>query len=293
MHMSEYLTTREVAELLRLKERKIYDLAANGSIPCSRATGKLLFPRAEVEAWLEQYSSGTSAGERHERPKVFLGSHDPLLEWALRESGCGLATFFDSSLDGLDRYQRGDGIACGLHVLDAESDSWNAVTVARQLGRQPVVLVEWAWRQRGLIVNPAMKRKIKGLPDLKGMQIVPRQPEAGSQVLFDLLLARAGMLRDALQFCAPVRTEGDAVVAVVEGKADVAFGLAALANQYRLGFVNVIDERYDLLIDRRAYFEPELQALFAFCRSSAFVGRAGELAGYNTSELGRVHFNGE
>lgn len=45
-----YLTTKEVADLLRLKERKVYDLVAEGGIPCVRATGKLLFPRDLVEA---------------------------------------------------------------------------------------------------------------------------------------------------------------------------------------------------------------------------------------------------
>ena len=32
-------------------------------------------------------------------PRVLAGSHDPLLDWALRESGCGIATYFDGSLD--------------------------------------------------------------------------------------------------------------------------------------------------------------------------------------------------
>jgi len=31
--------------LLRITERKVYDLAATGKVPCSRAMGKLLFPR--------------------------------------------------------------------------------------------------------------------------------------------------------------------------------------------------------------------------------------------------------
>jgi excisionase family DNA binding protein len=39
----EFLTTREVAALLRVKERKVYDLASAGQIPCRRITGKLLF----------------------------------------------------------------------------------------------------------------------------------------------------------------------------------------------------------------------------------------------------------
>lgn len=31
-----YLTVPELAELLRIKERKVYDLAASGAVPCSR-----------------------------------------------------------------------------------------------------------------------------------------------------------------------------------------------------------------------------------------------------------------
>jgi len=30
---SEYLTTKELAQLLRIKERKVYDLAASGELP--------------------------------------------------------------------------------------------------------------------------------------------------------------------------------------------------------------------------------------------------------------------
>jgi excisionase family DNA binding protein len=41
--MLKYLTTKELAELLRIKERKVYDLAASGAVPCSKAMGKLLF----------------------------------------------------------------------------------------------------------------------------------------------------------------------------------------------------------------------------------------------------------
>ena len=45
LNNTSFLTTKELAQLLRLGERKIYDLAANGDIPCVRAVGKLLFPK--------------------------------------------------------------------------------------------------------------------------------------------------------------------------------------------------------------------------------------------------------
>ncbi|HEY9549058.1 MAG TPA: helix-turn-helix domain-containing protein, partial [Kiloniellaceae bacterium] len=86
-----FLTTREVAELLRVKERKVYDLAAAGDIPCRRVTGKLLFPRAEIEAWLARGS--TAATSRVLPANIVAGSHDPLLDWAMRESGSGLAAY--------------------------------------------------------------------------------------------------------------------------------------------------------------------------------------------------------
>ena len=108
--MNEYLTTKELAELLRIKERKVYDLVSSGSVPCSRATGKLLFPREAIEKWIAENASSQPVS----RPNVMLGSHDPLLEWAIRESRCGLASYFDSSLDGLARFAAGEGIATGL-----------------------------------------------------------------------------------------------------------------------------------------------------------------------------------
>ena len=41
MSEPKFLTTREVAELLRLGERKVYDLASNDELPVSRVGGKL------------------------------------------------------------------------------------------------------------------------------------------------------------------------------------------------------------------------------------------------------------
>jgi len=291
--MNEFLTTKELAELLRIKERKVYDLAASGEVPVSRAMGKLLFPRAEILVWLKQNSSGigTIATPVARKP-VFLGSHDPLLEWALRECRSGLATYFDGSLDGIERFAAGEGVATGLHLLDPETVTWNRPLVAARFADEPVVLVEWAKRERGLIVQPRLAKRVAGLDDVVGLTLVPRQAEAGSQQVLDQLLAKAGIDRQRLTLTAPVRTESEAALAVLEGRADVAFGLEALASQYRLAFVPVIQERFDLLVDRRHWFEPAMQALVQFCQHDRFKARASELKGYDIGGLGTVWFNG-
>ena len=289
--MSEYLTTKELADLLRIKERKVYDLAATGDVPCSRATGKLLFPRRAVDAWLVSNSTGFAVDSHKPRPAVVLGSHDPLLDWALRESRSGLASFFDGSMDGLDRFAAREGVAAGLHVFDADTDSWNVASVSGRFAHEDVVLVEWAARQRGLIMRTEDSGKLAGLSDLKGLKVVPRQPEAGSQHLFEHLMHEAGLALDEATYAPAARSESDAALAVSDGAADAAFGLAAMADQYRLHFVPLITERFDLLIDRRAWFDPPMQTLVEFCRGTQFADKARAMRGYDVTGFGRVHFN--
>ena len=292
----ELLTTREVALLLRIKERKVYDLVAAGDIPHVRVTGKLLFPRALVDAWLVRHSEHRAEPQSwREWPNVVVGSHDPLLDWALRESRSGLANFLDGSLDGLERLARGEAVAGGLHLLEPAGDhnAWNRGHVERALQGQSIVLIEWAWREQGLIVPAGNPGRIRGPADLCGKRVIPRQREAGSFLLLQHLVTTAGLDFAAIDLLdPPARTEAEVALAVADGKAEVGLGLAAMARQLRLDFLPVIRERYDLALWRRAYFEPPLQRLVAFCRSDRFVTRARELGGYDVAGFGTVHYNG-
>ncbi len=290
--MIEFLTTKELADLLRLKERKVYELAASGEVPCSRATGKLLFPRQAIESWVARHSTGLSSDRPAQCSRVFLGSHDPLLEWSLRASGSELATFFDGSLDGLERFGRGDGVATGLHLFEPDSGDWNLSVVRARFGHASVALVEFAWRERGLIVAAGTEPDFGDVAALRGHRVVPRQGAAGSQTLLQHLMDAAGLAPGEVEWSQTARSESDAALAVLEGKADAALGLRAIAEQLRLGFVPLLRERFDVLVDRAAWFDPPLQRLFEFCRSSAFLTRASELAGYDVSGFGKVHFNG-
>lgn len=289
----EYLTVRELAGLLRLKERKVYDLAASGAVPCSRATGKLLFPADEIRAWIESAKSGgTSPGEPPlaERPPIVLGSHDPLLDWAIRQSRCGLATFHDGSLDGLDRFVRGEGVAAGLHVHDAASDRWNVPAVSAAAAGLNAVLVSFATRQRGLVFRPGEKPP-SGLADLAGRRVVPRQPESGTDRLFRDLAARQGLDLATMAFTDIARTEDEAVETVRRGEADAAFGLEAAARAYGLEFLPLVEEQFALLADRKAWFEPPLRKLMEFCASATFLRRAEACGGYSVDGLGTVVWN--
>ena len=310
--MPEYLTTRELAELLRIKERKVYDLAASGEVPCARVTGKLLFPEAEVRAWLADGRTGTGWAGRatagraatdrvttpgataRPRPNVLLGSHDPLLERSVRDSRCGLATLLDGSLDGLERFAAGEGVACGLHVRDPADGAWNASAVTGRGDVGGAVLVRFATRRRGLVTAPGAD--LARVEDVAGRRLVPRQEGSGAQSLLRQLLVEAGASDAAAStrgaaWTEPARSETDAVLAVARGDAEVAFGLESVALEYGLRFVPLVDERFDLLIDRRAWFEPPLRALREHWRSDAFARSAAACPGHDVAALGEVVWN--
>jgi putative molybdopterin biosynthesis protein len=289
------MTTKEVADYLRIKERKVYDLVRARRIPCIRVTGKWLFSRTLIDLWVIQHSEGGwQLASAVERPPVLAGSHDPLLEWAVRESESDLAIMFNGSLDGLNRFAQGKALCCGLHVFDVDTGDYNRTVVARTLARLEVVLIEWAWREQGLIVAAGNPHRIGDLSNLRQarLRLVDRQEGAGSRLLFYHLLQAQGIDVADLHFIMPpARNETEVALAIQDGKADIGFGIAAVAHQCRLDFVPLQRERYDIAISRRDYFAPAFQRLLTFARTAPFAHRAAELQGYDISGLGQVTYN--
>ena len=78
----EFLTTSEAAEYLRLGERKLYELVTAGAIPCSKVTGKWLFPRHELDLWVLSGLARPAGMMAADPPPIVGGSQDDLLEWS-------------------------------------------------------------------------------------------------------------------------------------------------------------------------------------------------------------------
>lgn len=279
-----FLTTKEVADLLRVKERKVYDLAAADEIPHRRITGKLLFPAQALRNWID----GENETPSPDRPNVLAGSHDPLLDWAIRASGCGLATLCNGSRNGLEQFMSGSALAAGLHLPD--ENGWNVSAVSAS-GSTNCVLIGWGVRKRGLLVSTEVEKAVQSISDLKGRRVAQRQAGAGAALLFDKLLKDAGLSENDLIVCKDrAHTESDAAATVASGEADAALGIEAMARRFKLSFLPLADENYDLLIDRKSYFTAPVQKLLAFARTRDFLEKAEALGGYDLTDLGSVRW---
>jgi excisionase family DNA binding protein len=119
--MPDVLTLKEAARFLRLSERSLYELARAQKLPAAQLGGKWLFPRRQLERWLAAQADA-GAAQRLDPPPILAGSHDPLLDWAARQSGCGLALRGGGSLDGLIALAEGEAVVeinrCGAEELE-------------------------------------------------------------------------------------------------------------------------------------------------------------------------------
>lgn len=289
----EYLTTAEVAIYLRLKERKVYDLVRQGDIPCIRVTGKLLFPRQAVDLWLMNHLEGDQAGNAP-TPLVVAGSHDPLLDWALRESGSALASLCRGSMDGASRLVDGQAMLAGLHVLDPATGRYNQPQQVGLGGLRDLVIIHWASRRQGLLLAPGNPKGIEGIRDFdrQELRIAHRQSEAGSDALLRWLLQKDRVDYARLKLAPnPSLTEDDLALAIREGEADVGLAIEAAARRHGLHFIPLHEEELQLAMRRRNYFEPNVQRLLGFARGERFRDRAAGMGGYDVSRVGAVAYN--
>lgn len=294
----EFLTTSEAADYLRLGERKLYELVTTGAIPCSKVTGKWLFPRHELDLWVLSGLSRPAGMLMAEPPPVVGGSQDELLDWSLRESGSGLGSMSEGSARGLERLQRNEVMAAAVHFhsLDASDNlagdaSVEALRAAPDL--HDAVLVAFVRREEGLVLPQGNPKRLHGLTDVLalGARMAMRQQGTGAQMLLDVLLKRAGAsTRDLRRIDTPALTGPDLAELVRAGQADCGIGTRAVARSAGLDFVPLAWENLDLAMRQRSYFRPAMQALLRFLNERRLRQRADELTGYDPSTAGQIRF---
>lgn len=291
--MADLLTTEEAADYLRLSERKLYELVAGGALPCTKVTGRWLFPKVALDRWLASGLVTPAGMTLSPRPPLVGGSQDPLLDWVLRDSGCGLASLPEGSEAGLRRLSRGEVTAAAIHLhrLDGDDETANIEAVAQAPGLHDAVVIAFCRREQGLVIAPGNPLK---LTDIAGVakaraRLAQRPAGAGAQLLLLAILARAGIKPDTLALVKPVCPTGpDLAQAIRSGRADCGIASRSVAHAAGLGFVPLLWERFDLVLRQRDYFLPGPQALFDHIRRPTFRAQAAELQGYDVADAGAV-----
>ena len=286
--MPELLTTEEAAEYLRLSERKLYELVAERAVPCSKVTGRWLFPRAALDRWVSAGLIAPVALAYVAAPPIVGGSHDPLLEWGLRESNSGLASLPEGSEEGLRRLTRGEVMVAAIHLhrLEGDDETANLDGVTNAPGLHDAVVLGFARREQGILVAPGNPL---GLNDMASIattraRMAQRPVGAGAQLLLLALLARAGIALNDLKLAKPAFPTGpDIAQAIRAGRIDCGIATRSVARSAGLDFLPLTWERFDLVMRQRDYFMKGRRRCLTSCARPYCATAPPSLAGMTSA----------
>lgn len=176
----------------------------------------------------------------------------------------------------------------GVHLLGASGD-YNTGPAAELLPGGGQILGFSAWRE-GLVMRPEAAAKVSSVADVvsAGLRLVNREPGAEARSLLDRELARIGVAGENVPgYEATATGHLQVAEAVAGGLADVGVASEPAALAYRLAFVPLADERFDLVVPAERAASREAQALTRVLSSRWLLDQLGSLPGYDATPCGQ------
>jgi putative molybdopterin biosynthesis protein len=289
--MQELLTTKELADLLRLNEKKIYHLVREGAVPHVRIAGKWLFPKEHILRWIDE-------SVERERDLLIVGSDDMLLTRLLisysRQKFPDL-TFYSpvGSLRGIQALSQRKGQACCVHLLDLETGEYNLPFLKRQLSPQQYVVVNLWYRRQGLIVKKGNPLGIKGIEDIgrTGARFINRNEGSGTRILADHLIQEKGLnLKEIVGFGEEADSHLEVALKVFFGEADAGMGIEYVTHLLPLDFTPLQEERFDLVVPRELWPTKLIRRFIAYIDPVEICRLFRALPGYDLRDTGKIIF---
>ncbi|QJR09277.1 hypothetical protein DSM104443_00314 [Usitatibacter rugosus] len=198
---------------------------------------------------------------------------------------------YRGSFDALASLRRHECDLAGFHFPEGPMGALMARRYAECLPPGEHMLISFATRMQGFIVQSGNPKEIRDIGDIAraGVRFVNRQRGSGTRALLEFLISREAIDRARIRGYDIEETTHAAVAALIAGKqADVGFGVQAAAAQYRLGFVPYCRERYMLACRTEHVGSPAIAALLETLRGPDFAALIASLPGYEAPDPGRV-----
>lgn len=307
-------TTEEIARLLKISKLKVYDLIKKGELPSYRVGKQMRVDQSDLEAYKQNTRSGVtvktldshniSPSENNKvsgRSIVITGqdmSLDILATYLERSlpSERPLRSYA-GSLDSLIAMYQGESDIVSTHLLDGDTGEYNLPYVRKLLVGFSYIVVHMLSRSAGLYVQKGNPKGIHEWSHLQqeGLTLINRERGSGARVLLDEQLRLHGIQASSLSGYNKEENSHLAVAGkVARGEADVAIGTEKAARIVDgIDFIPMIQERYDLVMLKKADHEHWIAAVIDILRSPAFQNELSSIHGYNLTDTGKVIYETE
>lgn len=300
-----------VDEFIRVKVGVVNDKYI--ATPVGRGAGLLMsVVRADgivrIPAHTEALSAGTDVEVELIRNKneikntiVCIGSHDNTLDILANSikknyPKFSLSSAHVGSMGGLMALKKGECHFAGIHLLDDQSGEYNIPFIKRFLPDKRIVLINFVYRQQGLLVKKGNPKNIKGFEDLirDDVIFINRQGGSGTRLLLDKHLKELGINPYMVKgYDREEYTHMAVASAVLTGLADTGLAVYSSAVALGLDFIPVANERYDLAMPHEFMDTEMAQIILEIIRNNEeFRQTVESLGGYDIRDMGKVVFEG-
>jgi len=297
----EWMNTKEVANYLDIHEKQVYLLIKAGKIPCTRVTGKWIFPVGLIDEWL-QASARDSLKQARKRVNqmegalLAAGSNDPVLDMLLtairkNHSDFNIFSANTGSVGGLEALNTGLTDIAFSHLLDPQTGDYNTPYLKKYCPDKNPVVVNMFYRQIGFLITKSKSKIFKGWESLtnKKISFINRQKGAGIRMLLDYELEKRNIAGENINgYDNEVYTHFEVGLSLVSGEADAGIASAAVAKILDLHFLPLVSERFDMILDKNTFFQPVIQTFIETLKSDQFRNRVEKIGNYDFKDAGRI-----
>ncbi len=297
-----YLTTKDIAGLLDINEKMVYQLINEKGLPACKVTGKWLFPKHLVDIWIENHVLNHPVPVQSilSSMLIIIGSHDLLLEKALsfynrRYPEHPVVYSPSGSMFEIRALKKGLCHIATAHLLHENEEEYNFDYLKEYFGHNIPAVVNLCFREQGIIIRKGNPKGIRDISSLveTGVVIANRPKGTGTRLLLDYELNKAGIDPSNLKgYENEFFSHIDVGIEILSGRADAGIGIKAVASIFGLDFIPLRWERYDLLIPKSFFFEKNMQLFLGMLQDKNLKKIAQGFEGYNIQDSGRILFQG-
>ncbi len=217
---------------------------------------------------------------------VIIGSHCVGIDIILRmmskhEHHTKTKVINVGSLGGLNALRRGETDLAGIHLLDEESGDYNIPFIEKFSLRDKTVLIRGYSREQGFIAAKGNPKGVYSFRDLlqPGINFINRNVGSGTRILIDMNLAPIAkqkqisleQLAGQIQgYDVEAKSHSTVASAILQGRADVGFGIRTVAVQNDLTFVPHSLERFDFAISKNRMHKDSVRSFIDVLRTEEF-----------------------
>ncbi len=217
---------------------------------------------------------------------VFMGSHCLALDKLItlmrsRDKSIKVKSIYVGSLSGLNSIKKREADIAGIHILDESSGQYNKSILEKYGLSDKAVLIRGYIREQGFIFKKGNPKGIESFNDLieKNVTFINRNIGSGTRIMIDkhlndlakqMKLDLKNLVSQIEGYHIEAKSHSAVAAAINQNKADVGIGIKTVAKAYDLGFLPIMNENYDFLINNQSLEKRSVKIFLEILRSEKF-----------------------